>query len=112
MLIIFADTEQWGWVGSVGVYSLKVFHGIDGASFVSSCCDCKPNSFAKGSVLDPCRVSSIYELSSAILMLFFIINYLGNKLPSCLSASRYVNSPTRRNPAKAKVNAARRVMLS
>jgi len=66
----------------------------------------------KWSVLDPGRVSSIYELSSAILMLFFVINHLGNKLPSCLSASGYVNSPTRRNPAKDKVNAARRVMLS
>jgi len=65
----------------------------------------------KGSVLDPGRVSSIYELSSAILMLFFIINHLGNKLPSSLAASRYVTSPTQRNLAKAKVNAARRVML-
>ena len=60
----------------------------------------------KGFVLDPGTVSSMYVPSSEIQILCLVRNHLLKETPSSQSASRYVNSPTRRNPAKASVNAA------
>jgi len=60
----------------------------------------------KGSVLDAGTVSSMYVPSSDILILCLVRNHLLKETPSSRSASRYVNSPTRRNLANASVNAA------
>lgn len=60
----------------------------------------------KGSVLDAGTVSSMYVPSSEIRILCLVRNYLLKETLSSQSASRYVYSPNRKNPAKASVNAA------
>jgi len=68
--------------------------------------------FRNGLVLDAGSLSSICLPSWATVTLCFVRNHLEYDVPNCRSVSLYVNSPTLRNLAKAKVKAALRTMLS
>jgi len=68
--------------------------------------------FRNGSVLEAGSVSSIYVVSCATLTLCFVRNHLEYDVPNCRFASLYVNSSTWKNPAKAKVKAALRTIVS
>ena len=63
----------------------------------------------KESVSEAGRMSSMYDTPSCShsQRLFFVRYHFRNKGPVGLSLSLYVNSPTRRKAAKARVNAAR-----